>query len=115
MATEVIETPGGVPFAGFATRFWEKVRKQPVGCWEWTGAKTGGYGLIKMAKGRQRGQFQGGERHPGAKLTRKAVVEIKRGICLGERVFRIARAFGVSEPTVSNIKHRRYWRQVGAA
>jgi hypothetical protein len=31
-------------------RFWAKVSKQESGCWEWTGAKTNGYGVIGVRR-----------------------------------------------------------------
>lgn len=31
-------------------RFWHKVRIAPNGCWEWQGARSGGYGIIRLSK-----------------------------------------------------------------
>ncbi len=38
---------GPAPIA-IAERFWPKVRKQSIGCWEWLGCRSAGYGQIWM-------------------------------------------------------------------
>jgi len=40
------------PTRPLADRFWEKVDKQPSGCWVWTGSITKGYGQICVRTGR---------------------------------------------------------------
>lgn len=32
------------------SRFWEKVRRDPGGCWEWTGALVHGYGQLRLGR-----------------------------------------------------------------
>ena len=35
-------------------RFWAKVAVLPSGCWEWTGARTDGYGAFRIREGKVR-------------------------------------------------------------
>jgi hypothetical protein len=58
----------------------------------------------KMNKGRHFAQF--GEMHGLAKLTEDKVMEIRLST---EYQSEMARKFGVSEATISNIKHHRTW------
>ena len=53
-----------------------------------------------------------GERHALAVLTRRRVRAIRRRLGLGERQRDIARRFGISSPTVSDIHNGRTWRHV---
>ena len=39
----------GFKATSIETRFWSKVKRaKGKGCWEWTGAKTNGYGMLKV-------------------------------------------------------------------
>lgn len=50
-----------------------------------------------------------GERHPRAKLTMADVTDIRRRLRGGERMYELAREFGVSHASVSSIKTGRTW------
>lgn len=52
---------------------------------------------------------------PNATLTPAQVVEIRALLVRGVEGMTIAATYGVSGPTISNIKNRRIWRNVGAA
>jgi hypothetical protein len=58
----------------------------------------------KHAKGRAADQR--GEKGPTAKLTNAQAEEIRRLLSLGDRVGDVARKYGVSSPTVTNIRKR---------
>ncbi len=53
-----------------------------------------------------------GSNRPGAKLTEKAVVEIRRRAEMGEKREDLASEFGVGKTTVFNIIKRRKWAHV---
>ncbi len=55
------------------------------------------------------GTAQIGEKNPVAKLTVEAAAEIRRRALLGERQADIARDFGISRWTVSDIKKGKTW------
>ena len=38
------------PVRPAADRFWEKVKKTPGGCWEWTATKNKGYGYFSLTR-----------------------------------------------------------------
>jgi hypothetical protein len=65
----------------------------------------------KSKKGRAKGAHEGND-HPMAKLTVIKVKEIKKLIALGERTYILARNYGVSQPTICDIKYNRVWRHV---
>ena len=56
-----------------------------------------------------------GSKHPGAKLTESDIPVIRARIAGGETPRAIARAFGVAQSTISQIKRRRAWRHAGGA
>lgn len=58
------------------------------------------------------GKAQDGEKNDMAKLTEKAVREIRRRRAAGERLKSIAADFGVSDRTVSKIARGERWRSV---
>ena len=62
----------------------------------------------KVAKGRQ----HKGERTGGAKLTEKAVKEIRRRFAAGESQASIAKYFAISPSSISRIVHRHDWKHV---
>lgn len=53
-----------------------------------------------------------GERSPNAKLTKTDVLSIQNRLDAGHRQRLIAEHFGISQGTVSDIKHRRTWRHL---
>lgn len=57
------------------------------------------------------GTHQVGERHPRAKLTADAVVQIRSRLAAGEGVVALAAAFGVHQSTISDIKSGKRWRE----
>jgi hypothetical protein len=95
----------------------------------WVGTKTDN-AKDRIAKGRSaKGEKNGawrhppwvpyeriarGQRHPFAKLTEAKVVDIRRRAEAGEACRELAKAFGVSKPTISNIVHGRGWHHVMA-
>ena len=54
----------------------------------------------------------GGEDHPQAKLTAQQVAEIRAHNTPGQGTAALARQYGVSEGTMSNILHGRTWKRV---
>lgn len=56
-----------------------------------------------------------GEQHASAKLTIDKVRVIKRRLAEGQSMNKLAHEFGISQTTISNIKHGRYWAFVKAA
>lgn len=58
------------------------------------------------------GTWQGGEKHPFAKLTAPAVVEIRERFFKGESCASIARAFSISWTHAHRIIIRRNWKHV---
>ena len=61
-------------------------------------------------KGRNHSGRWDGEDHPMAKITNATAHEIKDALAAGERVYRIAKRFGVHPSTVGNIKSGLQWR-----
>ena len=57
----------------------------------------------------RKGRHVFGERQPFAKLTRAAVLEIRRCGALGEPKKALARRFGVDPVTIRNVIQRRRW------
>lgn len=55
-----------------------------------------------------------GEGSPGAKLKEKSVLEIRKLIGTGITNTEIARKFGVSVPTITDIKNRKSWKHLEA-
>lgn len=53
-----------------------------------------------------------GERHPKAKLTERDIPVIRKAVQAGFNQKDIARSFGVSQATVSNIANRLQWKHV---
>ena len=53
-----------------------------------------------------------GEAHPAAKLTESSVREIRTRAAALERGADLARAYGVSQNTISNVVGRRNWKHV---
>ena len=53
-----------------------------------------------------------GDRNGSAELTAEAVREIRRRCEAGEMQTSLARAFGVSDATVSNVTLRKIWKHV---
>lgn len=62
-----------------------------------------------QADKRQHGTDNAGERHPCARLTRAAVVEVRRHLASGERQADVAASYGVARTTVSAIATGRSW------
>lgn len=58
----------------------------------------------KAIKGRARGELA-----PGSKLTESDVIVIRGLLAAGEMGVVIAEAFGVTQQTICDIKHRRSW------
>lgn len=54
-----------------------------------------------------------GERNPNSKLTERDIIEIKKLLKEGVPQIRIAIMYGVSETTISQIKHRKAWKHIG--
>jgi hypothetical protein len=108
-------------------RFLERVYKQK-GCWIWSGyiAKHG-YGVkcinpqhlflgttqdnIKDCFNKKRKSHQG-ERHPGAKIKEKDILEIFQLRKIGWTHQKIADKFGMKQASISNVLHRRLWKHV---
>lgn len=38
------------PYPSVVERFWSKIVRQPTGCWEWTAARSRGYGTFAVTK-----------------------------------------------------------------
>ena len=55
-----------------------------------------------------------GEANPNAKLTEANVANIRRALADGDTVASLARAFGVSRPTISYIRDGKTWRSLCA-
>lgn len=58
----------------------------------------------------EQGRSIAGTRNPKAKLTQDQVEEIRRRANSGERLKPLAEEFGVSQPTISQIKNGNIWR-----
>lgn len=65
----------------------------------------------KVAKGRQ--ARVRGERHGLSKLTAPRVIEIRARLALGANQYDLASAYGVSQPTISQVARGVTWRHVG--
>jgi hypothetical protein len=61
---------------------------------------------------RGRSDDRRGERCPTAKLTVKAVTEIRRRLACGEPHLSIAHDYAVSRKAISKIAHRETWKEV---
>lgn len=61
---------------------------------------------------KRKGRLPLGEYRPAAKLTARDVVEIRSRYRVGERPSKLAREFGVTISTVSDIIHERTWRHI---
>lgn len=66
----------------------------------------------KMLKGRHR--LPVGELHGNAKLTEALVLRIKADLESGITQRRIATMYGISQPSVSKIKHHNLWKHLGS-
>lgn len=66
----------------------------------------------KVAKGRAVGRDQRGERNSAAKLSARAVHEIKALIAAGHKNTRIAARYGVTHQLISRIRRGRSWAEV---
>ena len=64
------------------------------------------------AKGRHVSVQQLGEINQNAKLTDTKVLEIRMWLKLSYSQVRIAKAYNVSQPTISLIKHRQQWHHI---
>ncbi len=64
------------------------------------------------AKGRGRSGAVGGEKHGSAKLTNAKVMDIVERLGRGENCCSIARDFGVTHPTIRDIKVGKTWSSV---
>jgi hypothetical protein len=53
-----------------------------------------------------------GEHNGQAKLSSKQVIEIRKRIESGEKQSLLAAEFGVKEPIISQIKHRKRWAHI---
>lgn len=60
----------------------------------------------------RKGRRARGERSATAKLTEKQVKAIRQRAAAGETCSILAKAFGVSSPTISGIVRRKYWPHV---
>lgn len=49
-------------------------------------------------------------RHPAAKLYTSQVTEIRQKLAAGISQYALARRYGVSQATISNIKRDRFWK-----
>lgn len=59
---------------------------------------------------RKHGTLMRGEKVPTSKLKKDQVHDIRIALSRGARVTDIARAYGMSQPTISNIKSGKTWR-----
>ena len=66
----------------------------------------------KCNKGRARGGSMKGEAHPSAKLNAQKVRDIRAKYAAGQRQTSLAREFGMSQPTISQIVRRELWDEV---
>jgi hypothetical protein len=66
----------------------------------------------KISKGRLRGGDPTGEANGHAKLTEKAVLEIRARAASGHTQVSLAREFGVSPQSVCDIVARRRWKHI---
>jgi hypothetical protein len=53
-----------------------------------------------------------GEKASRSKLTSEAVLEIRRRLSMGEASTKLAKEFGVSNPSISGIKARKTWSHI---
>lgn len=53
-----------------------------------------------------------GERNPASKLVAADVIEIRKQLAAGARCIDIMKAYGISQPLVSQIKRRKAWSHV---
>lgn len=63
----------------------------------------------KASKGRGKGPCLGGEKNPAAKLSESEVAEIRAALAGGKTGVEVARRFGVSPTTISDINTGRTW------
>ena len=61
---------------------------------------------------KNRNIYRNGSKSPSSKLTEEDVHEIKRRIMNGERNKDLARLYGVSGPSISEIRHGKTWMHV---
>ncbi len=53
-----------------------------------------------------------GEKCHSSKLTAEKVLEIRRRLANGERIYLLAEEYGVSRPNISNIKNGKHWKHI---
>ena len=66
----------------------------------------------RHAKGRTKGTFQNGGKHPASKLTEKNVIDIKINLRAGESTRVIAKKYNVQRECISKIKNNKRWSHV---
>ena len=58
------------------------------------------------------GGAQVGEQHPGHRITASEVIDLRKQYAEGASQYALARLFGISQPTVSQIVRRKTWEHV---